>query len=168
MVFPPGNTEAENRVLAADLAALPFAGALASEDVFRALVKAGKVWRLKPKVSMLQSVSPDLWSDEDLCAKVMLTHDVVNRVDGSVDEHVRQLLAGRRLHLRALVEALRLEVEGQVAAALRLRARADVDVDHARALLLGGGSVVGDDERDLRCGSSSCKYSAEVRSLRRR
>ena len=77
-------------------------------------------------------------------------HDVVDRVDGGVDEHVRQLLAGRRRHLRALVEALRLEVEEQVAAALRLRARADVDVDHARALLLGGGSVVGDDERDLR------------------
>ena len=77
-------------------------------------------------------------------------HDVVDRVDGGADEHVRQLLAGRRRHLRALVEALRLEVEEQVAAALRLRARADVDVDHARALLLGGGSVVGDDERDLR------------------
>ena len=32
---------------------------------------------------------------------------------------------------------------------LRLRARANVDVDHARALLLGGGSMASDDERDL-------------------
>ena len=79
-------------------------------------------------------------------------HDVVDRrlVDGGVDEKVRRLLAARRSHTRALVEAHRLDVEGHVAAALRLRTRADADVDHARALLLSGGTVVGDDERDLR------------------
>ena len=41
-------------------------------DVFRALVKAGKMWRLKVHVSMLQSVSSDIISDEELGAKVML------------------------------------------------------------------------------------------------
>ena len=87
MVFPPGNTETENRVLAADLVPPPFAGALASGDVFRALVKAGKVWRLKTQVSMLQSVSPDLWSDEDLCAKVMLIEDGTE----SAEEVVHQI-----------------------------------------------------------------------------
>ena len=79
MVFPPGNTETENRVLAADLVPPPFAGALVSGDVFRALVKAGKVWRLKTQVAMLQSASPGLWSDEDLCAKVMLIEDGTER-----------------------------------------------------------------------------------------
>ena len=83
-------------------------------------------------------------------------HDVVDRVDGGADEHVRQQLAARRRHLRALVKAHRPEVEEQVTAALRLRARADIDVDHARALLLGGGSVVGDNERESQYRRRSC------------
>ena len=45
MIFPSGNTETENRILAADLIPPPFAHALATGDVFRALVKAGQVLR---------------------------------------------------------------------------------------------------------------------------
>ena len=67
-----GNTEYENRVLVADLIPPPFAQVLATGDVFNALVRAGKIWHLKSKVSKLHSASSDLVSEEELNAKVML------------------------------------------------------------------------------------------------
>ena len=75
MSFPPGNTESENRVMAADLIPPPFALQLATGDVFRALVKAAKVWQLKAHVAVLQSADPVVWDDEALGARVLLIED---------------------------------------------------------------------------------------------
>ena len=75
MSFPPGNTESENRAMAADLIPPPFALQLATGDVFRALVKAAKVWQLKAHVAVLQSADPVVWDDEALGARVLLIED---------------------------------------------------------------------------------------------
>ena len=77
MVFPPGNTETDNRVLVADLIPPPFATVLAAGDVFRTLVKAGKIWHLRIQISTVQHADSQLWTEEKLQQQVLLINDGV-------------------------------------------------------------------------------------------
>ena len=72
VVFPPGNTETDIRVLLADLIPPPFAMALAIGDVFRTLVKASKVWYLRTQVSTVQHADSQFWTEEKLQQQVLL------------------------------------------------------------------------------------------------
>ena len=75
MVFPPGNTETDNRVLVADLIPPTFATVLAIGDVFRTLVKAGKIWHLRTQVSTVQHADSQFWTEEKLQQQVLLIND---------------------------------------------------------------------------------------------
>jgi hypothetical protein len=77
MVFPPGNSETDNRVLVADLIPPPFATVLAIGDVFRTLVKANKIWHLRIQVSTVQHADSQLWTEEKLQQQVLLINEGV-------------------------------------------------------------------------------------------
>jgi hypothetical protein len=77
MVFPPGNSETDNRVLVADLIPPPFATVLAIGDVFRTLVKANKIWHLRIQVSTVQHADSQFWTEEKLQQQVLLINEGV-------------------------------------------------------------------------------------------